>query len=58
MYYLLLTIEEDIPEKNEQRYEVCSLDPGVRSFMTGYAPDGAEESIFELSSGDALEFLW
>jgi transposase len=40
-YYLLLTqINDPIPTVHEKRHPIVALDPGVRTFQTGYSPTG------------------
>lgn len=37
-YYIVLTLQKE-KKKTEQKEGIIALDPGVRSFMTGYSPD-------------------
>ena len=39
-YYLILTVESAAASSNDNRLHSCALDPGVRSFMTGYSAEG------------------
>jgi putative transposase len=52
-YYLVLTVDEEEKLYSPAPNEVISLDPGVRTFQTGYSPDGlvmkaGEEHIQQL----------
>ncbi len=39
-YYLVLTISEDVKKLEQNCQDAIALDPGVRTFMTGYSPNG------------------
>ena len=39
-YYILLSIPYKDPKIEDKKYEYLSLDPGVRTFQTGYCSDG------------------
>lgn len=39
-WYLLYTQKRPIEAFNKPKYNVISLDPGIRTFQTGYSPDG------------------
>ena len=45
-YYVLLSVENTSIEK-ERTHPIISLDPGVRTFMTGYSPTGVVVKIGE-----------
>lgn len=46
-YYLLVPYIRDVEPANSNR--VCAIDPGVRTFLTGYDPSGA---TFEIASNN------
>ncbi len=39
-YYLHLSIQVRTNVPNKKKYNICALDPGVRTFQTVYSPDG------------------
>jgi putative transposase len=39
-WYILYTYKRPIEAFNKPKYNVVSLDPGIRTFQTGYSPDG------------------
>jgi len=49
-FYLCVSVPLDIIDNQDDvRGKVISLDPGVRTFMTGYDPDG---QLIEWGNGD------
>ena len=47
-YYLVLSLHEEHPDTVRQRRQpIVALDPGVRTFMTGYSPTGVAFKVGE-----------
>jgi putative transposase len=46
-YYLVYTMEKPFPTLEQERELLVSLDPGIRSFQTGYSPSGVAFKVGE-----------
>ncbi len=50
-YYILIPVKENIIDRPKKRNDIIALDPGTRTFLTGYDPVG---NIVEIDKRDSV----
>lgn len=56
MYYIVISYKEQFKAKTETPNKIIALDPGVRTFLTGYSPSGSVIKIGENQQNQIVKY--